>query len=179
MLASVFVAGAVRTLRNPERAAEKVAPLSERIAPRLKKSAPWAPTSPEALVRANAAVQIAGGLLLTTGRAPRLAAVGLIGSLLPTTVVGHPFWRAEDPAERVNERNHFMKNLALMGGLILAAVDTQGRPGLRWRAEHAGHRAVKGVDRARQRAGRTARSARRQARTAATAASVGHRIGQL
>ena len=32
-----------------------------------------------------------------------------------------------------------MKNLGLLGGLILAAVDTEGRPDLAWRAKQAGH----------------------------------------
>jgi hypothetical protein len=33
-----------------------------------------------------------------------------------------------------------LKNLGLMGGLLLAAVDTEGRPGLAWRTGHlAGH----------------------------------------
>jgi putative oxidoreductase len=34
-----------------------------------------------------------------------------------------------------------MKNVALLGGLALAAIDTEGRPGLAWRASHAGQAA--------------------------------------
>ncbi len=42
--------------------------------------------------------------------------------------------------ERRHQETHFMKNLGLFGGLLLAAADTQGRPGLAWRASHyAGH----------------------------------------
>ena len=32
---------------------------------------------------------------------------------------------------------HFFKNLSMLGGLLLAAVDTEGRPGVAWRAKHA------------------------------------------
>ncbi|MGA8116376.1 MAG: DoxX family membrane protein [Actinocatenispora sp.] len=176
MLASVFIAGAARTLRDPERAVQRATPISDRITPMLEKSAPWVPTTPAALVRANAGLQLVGGLLLVTGRAPRLASVALAGSLVPSTIASHPYWRAGDVDERASERKDFMKNLALLGGLLLAAVDTQGRPGLRWRASHVSRHASRKVKRARKGAGRTARSARRQARTAATAASVGRRL---
>jgi hypothetical protein len=30
---------------------------------------------------------------------------------------------------------HFLKNLGLLGGLLLAAADTEGRPSIGWRAE--------------------------------------------
>ena len=61
----------------------------------------------------------------------------LAGSLIPTTIAGHPFWPVDSPAERRNQEIHFLKNLGLLGGLLLAAADTEGRPGLRWRASHA------------------------------------------
>jgi hypothetical protein len=37
---------------------------------------------------------------------------------------------------------HFVKNLGLLGGLILAAVDTEGEPSLSWRAK----RSVRALD---------------------------------
>jgi uncharacterized membrane protein YphA (DoxX/SURF4 family) len=33
------------------------------------------------------------------------------------------------------QRIHFLKNVSMLGGLILAATDTNGRPSLGWRAK--------------------------------------------
>ena len=41
------------------------------------------------------------------------------------------------PSAKANQKIHFFKNLSMLGGLILAAVDTEGRPGVAWRAKHA------------------------------------------
>ena len=61
----------------------------------------------------------------------------LAASLVPTTVAGHQFWNETDPAAKANQKIHFFKNLSMLGGLLLAAVDTEGRPGVAWRARRA------------------------------------------
>lgn len=81
------------------------------------------PDDDELLVRGNAAVQVAAGTLLALGRAPRLSALVLAGSLIPTTLAGHSFWAIEDPETRKLQRIQFHKNMALIGGLIFAALD--------------------------------------------------------
>jgi uncharacterized membrane protein YphA (DoxX/SURF4 family) len=73
---------------------------------------------------------VVGGLALATGRLPRLSALVLAGSLVPTTVVGHPFWAESEPTVRTGQRVHFAKNLGLLGGLLLAVADTGGRESL-------------------------------------------------
>jgi len=137
MLASVFVTGGAHTLLHPEHAAKQVDGVSERITGATEQLAPWLPTGPVAVVRANAAIQVGAGALLASGKLTRVAALALAASLVPTTIVGHAWWRYEDPGERANHRNHFLKNLAVLGGLALTVVDTQGRPGLSWRASRA------------------------------------------
>jgi hypothetical protein len=87
------------------------------------------------LVRVNGAVQIAGGVLLATGKFRRPAALALAGSIVPTTYAGHRFWEELDPATRAQQKMHFLKNVGLLGGLILAAFDTEGEPSLAWRAK--------------------------------------------
>jgi putative oxidoreductase len=129
LLASIFVAGGAQALVDPG----KRPALAARIG--LPES--------EELVRANGAVMLVGGLALATGRFPRLAALALAGSLLPTTLAGHPFWVEEDSATRAAQRTHFLKNLGLLGGLLLAAVDTEGKESLGRRMR----RAVKGAAR--------------------------------
>lgn len=160
MLASIFVTGGVNALRNPGsrvNAAEKVTPWLTRIAPQL-------PSDTETLVRINGGVQLVGGSLLAVGRLPRLSALALAGALVPSTLAGHRFWEEKDPAKRANERTHFTKNIGLMGGLLLAAVDTEGSPGLAWRTRHAGEELQSSGRRFVLRARREAKIAAREAK---------------
>jgi uncharacterized membrane protein YphA (DoxX/SURF4 family) len=89
------------------------------------------------LVQIDAGVKIGAGVLLALGKAPRLSAVMLAATVIPTTVVEHRFWETHDPDQRANQQLHFTKNLALLGGLMLAAADTEGKPSLAWRARRA------------------------------------------
>jgi putative oxidoreductase len=145
MLGVVFVVSGIDTLRNPGPRAR----LASEIGPRVARAL-GLPEEPEAVVKINAGVQVGAGLLLATGRVPRLAALTLLGSLVPTTVAGHPFWAAESPQERAQQRTHFLKNLGLGGGLLLAAVDTEGKPSLGWWARHAAKKARKSALEARE-----------------------------
>ena len=132
LLASVFVTAGVDTLRNPGPRAELAEPVTSMAASVLP-----LPADTEMLVKLNAGVQVGAGLLLATGRLPRLAACALVASLVPTTAAGHRFWEEGDPARRKQQQVQFFKNLSLLGGLILAAVDTEGAPSLTWRAKQA------------------------------------------
>lgn len=76
----------------------------------------------EEFVRFNGAAQAVGGTALALGVFPRAAAVGLIASTIPTTVVGHPFWKDEDPKARQMNLMQFLKNAAAVGGLMLVAA---------------------------------------------------------
>jgi uncharacterized membrane protein YphA (DoxX/SURF4 family) len=135
LLASTFIAGGLDALRNPggrvEAAEAVVSPISEGFSS--------IPDDPETLVRLNGAVQVVSGGLLAIGRFRRLASVALICSIIPTTYAGHRFWKETDDATRAQQRIHFLKNLGLLGGLILAALDTEGEPSLSWRAKRRGH----------------------------------------
>jgi putative oxidoreductase len=137
MLASIFVVGAVAALKNTAPSAAKAAPVTDRLVPLAKKAGIPIPENPETLVRINASVQIAAGLALATGRAPRLSATVLLASLIPTTAAGHRFWEVEDKAQRAQQQLHFFKNLSIVGGLVIAAGDTDGKPGVAWRARRA------------------------------------------
>ncbi|CAN5191592.1 hypothetical protein BH20ACT5_BH20ACT5_15300 [soil metagenome] len=87
-------------------------------------------------MKIDAAVKVGAGTLLALGRFPRLAALALAGSLIPTTLAAHRFWEA-DKETKADQQIHFFKNLGLLGGLMLAAVDTEGQPSLAWRTRHA------------------------------------------
>ena len=162
MLASMFVVGGVAALRDAEARAKAAAPVTEKLVPLAERVMPGAPipSEPVTLVRINAAAQIAAALALATGRVPRLSATVLAASLVPTTAAGHRFWEEEDPQQRANQKIHFFKNVSMLGGLIIASFDSEGRPGVAWRARRAARDA-------RREARHLATSARREARLAA------------
>ncbi|RFA08838.1 DoxX family protein [Subtercola boreus] len=81
------------------------------------------PADDEVVVKANAAVQTLAGAALAFGVVPRVAAIALVASLVPTTIAGHGFWAIEDPAARKLQRVQFHKNLAMIGGLLFAVLD--------------------------------------------------------
>jgi len=119
MLASMFVSGGASALQDPGRRVERAEPVAEAI----RKVAPNAPISAATLVRANAVVHLLGGIALATGRAPRLSALALAATMPPTTAMGHQFWNETDPAQRQNQKVHFLKNVAMTGGLLMSTLD--------------------------------------------------------
>jgi uncharacterized membrane protein YphA (DoxX/SURF4 family) len=139
LLASMFVVGGANALKNAPALATSAKPVVDRLRPMLEKAAPQVkiPEDTVTLVRINAVSQILAAAALARGRAPRLSSTVLAASLLPTTVAGHQFWTEPDPQAKANQRIHFFKNLSMLGGLMLAAVDTEGRPGVAWRAKNA------------------------------------------
>lgn len=161
LLAAMFIDGGLDQLRHPASKVAAAGPLIHQYAPRL-----GLPDDPELLVRANGATMVGAGTLLATGRLPRLSALALAASLLPTTAAAHRFWEVKDPEQRRAQRLHLMKNLSMLGGLLIAAVDTGGRPGLSWRARHAAKDASRTAKHAGKDARRAAKAARREARLA-------------
>ena len=64
------------------------------------------------------AIEVGGGLLLIIGRQTRWAALALALFIVPVTLVFHAFWNA-DAASFQDQLTHFLKNLAIFGGLLL------------------------------------------------------------
>jgi putative oxidoreductase len=132
MLASIFAIQGFDTMLNPHRviaAAEPVVrPLAERVS--------VVPDQTEQAVRLSGAVQLVAGSLLAMGKLPRLSALAIAATLVPTTLAGHRFWEVEDDKDRAQQRIHFLKNLSMFGGLLIAAADTGGQPSLAWRGRH-------------------------------------------
>jgi putative oxidoreductase len=146
MLASMFVVGGVEEVRNAavlsptaRRVTDKVVPL---IQARVPSSVPL-PSDPPGWVRLNGVVKVGAGLMLATGRFPRLAALVLAGSLAPTTIAGHPFWQEQDAKAKAEQRRQFYKNVSMTGGLLIAAVDLE--PSARERVEIAARRVKRRV----------------------------------
>ncbi len=159
MIAAMFVTGGVHALRNTDEFAKRAKPAADKLVPQAKKAVPQIPDDTATLVRINAGVQIVAAASLATGRLPRLSAAALAGSLVPTTLASHSFWEISDPEEKDKQKLHFFKNLAILGGLVIAAGDTDGRPGVAYRTRSAARAG-------RREASQLSRSARREAKLA-------------
>jgi hypothetical protein len=57
----------------------------------------------------------------------------LAASLLPTTIAGHAFWTIDDPSERQGQRLQFMKNMAMLSGLLFAVIDSPKKTPIKYR----------------------------------------------
>jgi putative oxidoreductase len=121
LLAWVFIYGGLDAARHPEGRAKIAGPTIDRMLSLV----PMSGMDRVAMVRANAVLQMVAGSTMTLGILPRLSALALAVSLLPTTIGGHPFWTIDDPGQRAQQRTQFNKNLAILGGLVLAASRTK------------------------------------------------------
>jgi uncharacterized membrane protein YphA (DoxX/SURF4 family) len=165
MLAAIFTIQGFDTMRRPERVAAKAEPVVRAVADRV----PVAPAETEQAVRINGAVQVVAGSLLAMGKLPRLSALAIAVTLVPTTLAGHRFWEVQDERERAQQRIHFLKNVAMLGGLLIAAADTAGNPSLAWRTRNAARTARRDVSLA-------ARTAKVSGKTAARATRLSSRL---
>jgi putative oxidoreductase len=64
------------------------------------------------------ALEVGGGAMLILGLQARWAALAIALFLVPTTLIFHAFWGA-DAANFQNELTSFLKNLAILGGMLL------------------------------------------------------------
>ena len=104
LMAGIFIHGGWAAFKEPAGRAQKAAKLGF--------------PEPELAVKANGLTMVVAGTALGIGIKPKLAAVALAGSLVPTTLAGHPFWEEKTPEARNTQLTQFLKNLGLMGGLL-------------------------------------------------------------
>jgi uncharacterized membrane protein YphA (DoxX/SURF4 family) len=114
----MFIRGGWDSFQNPESKVKAAEAVTRAVSARLS----FVSDDPAVLVRLNGAVQVCAGALLATGPFRRLAALLLIGSLIPTTYAGHAFWNEVDEQKRAQQQIQFWKNTAMLGGLVLIAA---------------------------------------------------------
>lgn len=141
LLASMFVVGGVDAARQPH---EK-SPAAEGVVNFLTAKTSMAVPDVATVVRVDGIAKVVAGVMLSLGRLPRLSATVLSASLIPTTIAAHSFWKIDDPDERVQQQLAFFKNASMLGGLLLAAVDTEGKPSVAWRTRRAARRLSRNV----------------------------------
>lgn len=125
MLASMFVTGGVAALRNPQALVAAAQPVADAIVPMAKSAGVPIPEDTATLVRIEGAIHLGAGLMLATGRLPRLSSLVLAATLVPTTVAGHAFWKAPTPTIKADDMVHFFKNVSTIGGLLMATLDPE------------------------------------------------------
>jgi putative oxidoreductase len=105
LLSTIFIYGGWSTFVKPDGRATKVEQAG-------------IPMARQATILNGAAMTL-GGFALALDIAPKLASLVLLGTLIPTTYVGHAFWQEDVPANRAGQKVHFLKNLAMIGGLLV------------------------------------------------------------
>ncbi|WP_211878493.1 DoxX family protein [Pseudarthrobacter albicanus] len=131
MLASSFVLAGMDKLKNADDTAAQLSPLLRRAAESLPFRA-----NEKVLARVIGGTQVGAGVCLALGKSARLAATVLA---VISALNGYVEWRSADISSkdgRDARRKQLLKNVSLTGGVLLASVDTAGKPSLAWRAEH-------------------------------------------
>lgn len=144
--APIFISGGYSAVTDP---AGKAA-MAESTLDAIREYVPGLPDDNELLVRINGGVQILAGTTLLLGIKPRLSALALAGSLIPTTLAGHSFWEMEGGEAKAHQ-TQFSKNLAALGGLLLLigagenqkAIDKAAAKAAKKAAKKAEKRALK------------------------------------
>jgi putative oxidoreductase len=73
---------------------------------------------PEVVTALTIVLEVGGAIALVAGWRTGWVAMALGVFCIASGLLGHRFW-AVDPAQFANQLNHFMKNVAMAGGLLL------------------------------------------------------------
>lgn len=82
----------------------------------------------EPLMWIAAVANVAGGLLLISGRHVCLTALGLVVYVLLVNVLLHDFWNDHAGFSAEREMQNFIKNLGILAGLLVLAGHSGARP---------------------------------------------------
>ncbi len=80
---------------------------------------------PEVMAWVAIVIELGGAILLIVGWQTRGAALLLALFTVIAAFAGHRFWEF-DAAQYANQMNHFLKNLAIVGGMIILAATGPG-----------------------------------------------------
>jgi uncharacterized membrane protein YphA (DoxX/SURF4 family) len=145
MLAAAFLGQGIDALRRPKQAAEAARPTAEGVQQLPDSVRTNMPQDAATIAKVTAAVQIGGGLLLASGRVPRLASAALAASVIPANLGSHMFWNESNPERKAAKRRELLTDVSLIGGLAIAAADTAGKPSLGWRGRTAARKLTESV----------------------------------
>lgn len=81
---------------------------------------------PNVMIAGALIIEILGALCLIAGFQTRIASLVMFLYLIPATLMFHNFWAMQGAMRGENQIN-FLKNLAIMGGLLMVASYGPGR----------------------------------------------------
>jgi putative oxidoreductase len=82
--------------------------------------------APEVMAVLAILIEVGGGALLILGWQTRRVSWLLVLFVVIATAMAHRFWEFDAP-QYANQMNHFLKNAAIVGGLLYVAVLGAGR----------------------------------------------------
>lgn len=162
LLATGFIAAGVDRLRDADQTAEQLRPTLNRVGS-LVPAAASLTANPQLVAKVLGVTQMGAGALLALGKLPRLSGLLLTGTAVLNAVVEYKNAETDTADERKARRAGLLKNLSLIGAVLLVAVDTDGRPGLAWRAGHLADDTRRSVSSLGKDAGRKTRAVRKDA----------------
>jgi putative oxidoreductase len=112
LLAGIFLVSGIAKLTDPEAAIAHMAAQGIQGA--------------DILVWVAGIAEVTGAAALIFGAFTRLAAMGLVLFLIPTTIIFHDFWMLTGQ-EQVMQMANFLKNVAIAGGLAAIVAYGAGR----------------------------------------------------
>ncbi|PFG28802.1 DoxX family protein [Corynebacterium renale] len=146
LLASVYVVEGADALINTNKHVEGTEAVLNRVRGLLPRTyARQVPQDAELVTRVLGGTKVGAGSLLALGKAPRLSATVLALTTVPTLLGEYAFWETQDEDKKSERRTGFLAHLGLLGGVAITAADTEGKPGLKWRAENAAKQTGKKV----------------------------------
>lgn len=86
--------------------------------------------NPNMLLFGAITLLILGGVMVLSGYRSSLGATLLLLYWIPVTFIMHSFWNDPESIRQASEL-HFMKNLAIIGGLLTVLVNGSGRYSIR------------------------------------------------
>jgi uncharacterized membrane protein YphA (DoxX/SURF4 family) len=116
LLAGIFVYSGYGMFKN-----------AETYAKRASATLAMLPEDPM-IPKVHGAIMMGAGTTFALGILPKMSARVLALTLIPNTIVGHPFWKAAKPDDRRAQLIHFLKNAGLFGGLLYASADKRTKP---------------------------------------------------
>ena len=142
MLASMFVVGGVNAAAQRRgQLAPRAEPVTDKLVPLLERAVPDAPIPPtrSPWSGSTAPSRSSPALALATGRVPRaLGGRCWPPSLVPTTAAGHRFWEESGPGRsRPTSGSTSSRTSRCSAACCSPPVDTEGKPGVAWRARRA------------------------------------------
>jgi uncharacterized membrane protein YphA (DoxX/SURF4 family) len=81
------------------------------------------------LMLSTRTIEIVAGFSLALGIYPQLASIAILAFLFPATLTAHAFWQLSGTAAFAPQLLNFLKNTAMMGGLLFIAA-TPSQPTL-------------------------------------------------